>query len=109
MFVLTLITSNVRNIKMITQNVRSVSQDISSRMFGSTVESNLYVGAVFLVLSLLGLELMINLELIRKSQVKKKDFKIKADQDSLQDSEFESSQLWWNRNKYPTSQNVQIS
>jgi len=41
--------------------------------------------------------------------VKKKDFKIKADQASLQDSEFESSQLWWNRNKYPTSQNVQAS
>ena len=85
----TLITSNVRNIKMITQNVRTTSEDISSRMFG--------------------LELMINLELIRKSQVKKKDFKIKADQASLQDSEFESSQLWWNRKKYPTSQNVQIS
>ena len=88
---------------MITPPSQSLHSESSSRtLFGSTVESNLFAGAVFFVLSLLGLELMINLELIRKS-------KIKTDRTIQYDSELESSKLWWNRKKFPSYYHVKIS
>ena len=76
-------------------------------LFGSTIESNLVVGAVFLVLSLLGLELMINLELIRKSQ--RKSLKVNTERSSYPHPEYETSELWWNRNVKPTYYVVKIS
>ena len=95
---------------MITPPSQSLYSESSSRtLFGSTVESNLFAGAVFFVLSLLGLELMINLELIRKSRIKTDDLKIKTDRTIQYDSELESSKLWWNRKKFPSYYHVKIS
>ena len=76
-------------------------------LFGSTMESNLVVGAIFLFLSLMGLELMINLELIRKSQ--RKSLKVNPDRASFPKHEYETSKLWWNRNDRPTYYVVKIS
>ena len=76
-------------------------------LFGSTMESNLVVGGVFLVLSLLGLELMINLELIRKSQ--RKSLKVNTERSSFLHPEYETSKLWWNQNVKPTYYAVKIS
>ena len=81
---------------MLRENILSEYSHFSPRtLFGSTVESNLVVGAIFLVLSLLGLELMINLELIRKSQ--RKSLKVNPDRASFPNLEYETSKLWWNR------------
>ena len=76
-------------------------------LFGSTVESNLVVGGIFLVLSLLGLELMINLELIRKSQ--RKSLKVSPERASFPNLEYGTSKLWWNRSPKPTYYVVKIS
>ena len=90
---------------MLRENILSEYLHFSPRnLFGSTMESNLAVGAIFLVLSLLGLELMINLELIRKSQ--RKSLKVNTDRASFPN---ETSKLWWNRNVKPTYYVVKVS
>ena len=92
---------------MLRENISSDYLHFSPRnLFGSTMEANLVVGAVFLVLSLLGLELMINLELIRKSQ--RKSLKVNTDRASFPNPN-ETSKLWWNRNVKPTYYVVKIS
>ena len=75
-------------------------------LFGSTMESNLVVGAIFLFLSLLGLELMINFELIRKSQ--RKSLEVNTDRVSFPNPN-ETSKLWWNRNVKPTYYVAKVS
>ena len=96
---------------MLRENISSDYLHFSPRnLFGSTMEANLVVGAIFLVLSLLGLELMINLELIRKSQ--RKSLKVnpnRAAAASFPNPEYETSKLWWNRNVKPTHYVAKIS
>ena len=90
---------------MLEQDIWSVPSHTGRTLFGSTVESNLFIGAIFLVLSLLGVELMINLELIRKSQMKPGDLKFSVNRAGAYDNEFSGSSHSWNW-KIPTNYKI---
>ena len=93
---------------MLEQDIWPVPSINARTLFGSTVESNLFIGAIFLVLSLLGVELMINLELIRKSQMKTGDLKFSVNRAGNYDNEFSASRLSWNR-RIPTNYKISFN